>query len=165
MTYQQFKDKYNGHGIDFDGFYGFQCMDLAEEYNRDVVGAAKIGGNAKDAWNNYDKSKYDRIANTPTGVPLQGDILVWGSMPGNVYGHIAVFDNGNQNAFQSLDQNWPVGSVTHIQNHNYNYLIGWLHPKATPIDWDNKVQKMLNALNAGGTSQDRATNADKIFHE
>ncbi len=33
-----------------------------------------------------------------------------------------------------------------------------------PINWDDKRQKMLNALNAGGTSQDRAINADKIFH-
>ncbi len=165
MTYQDFKNKWNGKGCDFDNYYGFQCMDLAEQYNKDVVGANRIGGNAKDAVNNYDRNKYSYIVNTPTGVPSQGDIIVWGVMPGNAYGHIAIYDNGNVNDFVSLDQNWPVGSLTHLQSHNYNYVLGWLHPKTVAKNWDDVVQRMKNALNAGGTSQDRATNADKEYNK
>lgn len=45
----------------------------------------------------------------------------------------------------------------------YTTITGkWI--QAPAVNWDDKVNKMKNALNAGGTSQDRATNADKIFH-
>lgn len=148
MTYEEFKNKYIGKGIDFDNYYGFQCMDLAEQYNKEVVGAIKIAGNAKDAWVNYDKTKYDRIKNTPSGIPQKGDIVIWGAMPGNPYGHIAIFDNGDIMKFISLDQNWPVGTITHLQPHNYNYVLGWLHPKVqqnqSQITYD-KMQSIMNS--------------------
>lgn len=128
MTAQDFFNKYNNKGIDFDKFYGFQCMDLAEQYNKEVVGAPRLGGNAADVWNNYPKGHYDRIANTPNGVPQKGDIVIW-SKALNGFGHIAVFNSGNVMTFTSFDQNWPTGSVCHLQNHNYNYVLGWLRPK------------------------------------
>lgn len=164
MNYEGFKQKYNGIQIDYDGYYGFQCMDLANQYNKEVVGAPRLSGDAKDVWNTYPKSNYDRISNTPTGVPVKGDMLIWGPMPGNPYGHIAVFDNGNVNTFQSFDQNWPVNSYCHLQGHSYDYLLGWLRPKLSLVNWDNKVDRMKTALNAGGTSENKAKEADKIFH-
>lgn len=131
MTVQEFLTKYNGKGIDYDGYYGFQCMDLANQYNKEVVGAPRLTGNAVDVWNTYPQTHYDRIANTPTGVPLKGDILIWSQGVGQ-YGHIAVFYQGDMLKFTSFDQNWPVGSICHFQPHNYNYLLGWLHPKTVP---------------------------------
>ncbi len=44
MTIEDFFERYNGQGIDFDHAYGCQCMDLAEEFNQDVVGAPRLGG-------------------------------------------------------------------------------------------------------------------------
>lgn len=128
MTFDEFKLKYNGKGIDFDGYYGFQCMDLAHQYAVEVVGKDFAPAPAaKDVWNqNIDG--YDKIPNTPTGVPTKGDIMVWGTGIG-AYGHIAIFDNGNVNSFQSFDQNWPINSLCHIQDHNYTGVLGWFHPK------------------------------------
>lgn len=125
-----FVGQFNGRGVDFDGAYGFQCMDEAEEYNRDVVGAPRIGGDAIDTPPRFNRSLYDWIDNTPTNVPAKGDIMVWGSKVGQ-YGHIAVFVNGNVNSFVSFDQNWPLGSVCHQQSHNYNGVLGWARPKTS----------------------------------
>lgn len=131
MTTQEFFDKYNNKGIDFDGYYGFQCMDLAHQFavevNSQDFPAAPA---AKDVWGKT-IAGYDKIANTPDGVPQKGDIIIWGTGVG-AYGHIAVFDHGNQNAFTSFDQNWPLNSLCHYQNHNYNGVLGWLRVKVAP---------------------------------
>lgn len=130
MTYQQFVDKYNNKGIDFDGFYGFQCMDLAHQYASECVGHDFAPAPAaKDVWNETIDG-YDKIANSPDGVPQQGDIIIWGTAIG-AYGHIAVFDHGDSNAFTSFDQNWPLNSVCHMQSHNYTGVLGWFHPKSS----------------------------------
>lgn len=156
MTYSDFKTKYIGHGIDFDHFYGFQCMDLAEQYNKEVIGStSKLGGNAKDVWTNYPFTLYTKITNTPTGVPKPGDIVIWGAMPGNPYGHIAIFDNGNTNTFTSLDQNWPVNSITHLQSHNYNYVLGWLHPIGTTTEKLISSSQILAILSGPGSDGDK----------
>jgi hypothetical protein len=33
-------------------------------------------------------------------------------------------------SFTSFDQNWPLNSLCHFQNHNYTGVLGWLHPKS-----------------------------------
>jgi len=136
MTFQQFFDQYNGQGVDFDGFYGDQCVDLVQYYNRDVVGGPVLTGNAADIWTTYPPAYYSRVANTPTGVPQLGDIVIWdGSLNGGP-GHIAVFEQGDANGFTSFDQNWPVGSLCHFQSHDYTKVLGWLHPTPPPTDTD-----------------------------
>lgn len=128
MTTQEFFDKWNNKGIDFDGYYGFQCMDLAHQYAVEVVGIdIHPAPAAKDVWNETIDG-YDKIENTPEGVPTRGDIVIWGTGVG-AYGHIAVFDHGDQNSFTSFDQNWPLNSLCHYQNHNYNGVLGWFHPQ------------------------------------
>lgn len=127
MTLQEFITAYNNKGWDFDGYYGDQCMDLFEFYNRDVIGAPAVAGNAIDVPNTYPKNFYSWIANTPAGIPAPGDIVIWGSVIGQ-YGHIAIFISGDANSFTSLDQNWPLNSLTHEQAHDYNGVLGWLHP-------------------------------------
>lgn len=165
MTYTEFKNKFNGQGVDFDGAYGVQCMDLYQRYNKDVVGAPSVPADpAYKVWaeNKYPLDFYTKIENTPTGVPLQGDVVVWKPGLNGGYGHIAIFDNGNVNIFTSFDQNFQIKNA-HLQSHNYNYVYGWLRPKVTK-NWDQVVDRMKAALNAGGTSENRAREADKIFN-
>jgi hypothetical protein len=61
------------------------------------------------------------IPNTPSAVPVPGDIIVWNGWNGNPYGHVDVFVSGDINSFTGFDQNWPIGSMCHLQPHNYNY--------------------------------------------
>lgn len=131
-TPDQFFGEWDGKGIDFDGFYGFQCVDLYQQYNKECVGGAVLHGNAVDFWNNFDHSHYYQIPNTPTNAPIKGDVVIWSQGVG-VNGHIAVAKDGNTNSFTSFDQNWPVGSLCHFQPHSYKYVLGWLRPGKEPV--------------------------------
>lgn len=134
MTTDEFITKYNNKGIDFDNYYGFQCMDLYRQYVKEVpdLPQSPAVAGAKDVWTTYLKDKYDRFENTPSAVPIKGDIIIWGTGAGP-YGHIAVCTEANVNDFKSFDQNWPVNSLCHIQPHNYTNVLGWLRAKPVVV--------------------------------
>jgi len=133
MTLQEFIDKYDGKKIDYDGYYGTQCMDVYRQYVKEVLNIPQsppVSG-AKDVWDTYLPEYYERIPNTSTGVPRAGDIMIWGEEVGP-FGHIAIFMSGTERGFTSFDQNWPnTGGtgVAHVQGHDYTGVLGWLHPK------------------------------------
>ena len=104
-------------------------MDLAEYYNRDVVGAPQIGGDAADAWQYYSAAHYIQIPNGPDNTPHRGDVIVWSTDVGDGAGHIAVCVGADQDEFISFDQNWPSDSCCHYQRHDrYDNVLGWLRP-------------------------------------
>ena len=80
MTLQEFISKYEGEGIDVDGFpkdNPYQCVDLYRAYVKEVLGfpqSPPVVG-AKDIWDTYLTSHYTRLDNTPTAVPQAGDIV------------------------------------------------------------------------------------------
>lgn len=122
-----------GRGIDFDHVYGYQCVDLIRQYLVEVLGLpgytipALGTGGARSVWFNPAPG-FLKVPNTPLNVPLKGDIVVWGYYPfvTGFSGHIAVFHEGNVNVFTSFDQNYPKGSLCHLQSHSYKGVIGWL---------------------------------------
>ena len=137
MTFENFVAKWDNKPIDFDGIYPNQCMDLMHQYLVEVLGltdgAILAQPDAKSVYLNFDSVKghelFDKIANTPTGVPDKGDIIFWGTGIGQ-YGHVAIMVQGDSNSFRSFDQNFPVGSVCHVQNHpDYVGVLGWLRLK------------------------------------
>lgn len=136
MTFDNFIAKWNGRGIDFDGYYGDQCMDLMHQYCVEVLGLTDgrilAAPSAKDVYLNYPKTfgsqYFTQIANTPTNVPQKGDIIFWGTGIGP-YGHVAIFRDGNVNSFNSFDQNFPTGSKCKIVKHDYRGVLGWLRLK------------------------------------
>jgi len=129
MTLDDFIKKYDGKGIDFDGKFSTQCVDLYRQYVKEVLGfpqSPPVEG-AKDIWDTYLPDYYKRIENTPYGVPEKGDIVIWGTKIGK-YGHVAIFLEGDAKKFKSFDQNFPVGTLCHIQEHTYTGVLGWLKP-------------------------------------
>lgn len=131
MTFQDFFNKYNGKYVDWDGYYGAQCVDLAQYYAKEVVGANPFTGNAKDIPYTYNPKYYDWIVNSITAVPQKGDIIIWGAKVGGGYGHIAICNTANILSFTSMDQNWPLNTPAHLQTHSdlYYGVLGWLRPK------------------------------------
>lgn len=141
MNLTEFIKKYNGKKIDFDNSYGAQCVDIIKAWVTNL-GLPMTYGNGNQYARNADGKNYKWIANTPSGIPKAGDIMVWGKDIGP-YGHVAIYMNGNVNSFESFDQNYPLGSACHVQAHNYRGVEGWLHmpvldnkpvPKPAPID-------------------------------
>jgi hypothetical protein len=140
MNFNEFITKYNGKPVDFDGMYSNQCVDLMREYIARVVAQPQGQAGAADFWTAYDKDPvlkllFDKIPNTPNGIPQPGDIMFWNKNKGGGYGHVAIFISGDVKKFISFDQNWgkpinknmndPCKKVTH----DYTDILGWLHPK------------------------------------
>lgn len=135
MALDSFIKKYNGKGIDYDGSYGNQCVDLFRQYVKEVLDQAQPKGvvGAKDFWTNYEtdpalRDNFKKIPNTPTGVPKKGDVIIWGAKYGK-FGHIAVVTHADVNTFTAFSQNDPVGTLCQKRKYaNYKGVLGWFEP-------------------------------------
>ena len=165
ITFQQFLEKYNGKFTDFDGYYGFQCMDLMHSYITEVLGLSDgrilSAPSARDVFvkfpNVFGSDYFNKEVNTPAGVPKEGDIVFWVNEP---YGHVAIFIEGDANSFRSFDQNYPTGSPNHVQNHTYANVGGWLYPKQVtlPVNVEEQLkqcQTLLRGNEEANVSKDK----------
>lgn len=130
---------------DYDKKFGYQCMDLLRFYLRDVchLDAYSLPAvpYAKDLWAAYDrstsaKSHFEKIPNTPKGVPEKGDIVIWRawawSWRGLVTregGHVGFFSEGDVNTMIIFHQNWPEGKPCQFQKFSYAGVLGWFRPR------------------------------------
>lgn len=146
MTLNEFVDRYLGTMVDYDGFYGGQCVDLYRQYVKDVLGFPQspgVGG-AAEIWESASPECYDFIKNDPNAVPIPGDIVIWNRRAGGGFGHVAIFLHGDVNHFTSLDQNWPTLNKVTKTEHTYSNVIGWLHPKESKMPSDKmEIEKSL----------------------
>ena len=103
MKFNEFLNKVkNMGGIDTDGYYGKQCMDLYNYYCNNVLGLQNVGAScAKEILNNRNiMDNVERIDNYLEFVPQKGDIAV-GDVGG--YGHVCIcLGEGNTTYFKSL---------------------------------------------------------------
>jgi len=172
MTLEEFVIKWNGKYIDFDGVYGNQCMDEMHQYNVECLGitdgSVLAASSAKVLWDTFQTVKghelFDQIVNTPTGVPQEGDIVLWNN---GTYGHVAVFVEGNDISFRSFDQNFPTGSFCHVQNHpNYTGVAGWLRYKANlpnVTTWSDAFIAVATKLNVSANKDVVLGEIDKLI--
>lgn len=154
MNLAQFVAENNGQGLDFDGYYGDQCVDLVQFWAKNL-GTHTFYGDAKDIIDQAG-SDYIRINNTPDNFPSEGDIVVWranGKVTGPA-GHVDIaYGNCTRDSYDGFDQNWLGHQYSEIiKNHPYSDVVGWLHPKIldnqevnmpTIVDKDLQ-QKILN---------------------
>ncbi len=129
MTLDQFIAKWTGIGIDFDGSYGNQCVDLYRMYVKEVLCIPQtppVAG-AKDIWNSC--PGFEKISNSPDAYPLKGDVMIWGSKYGP-YGHVAIVTEADINKFTCFSQNDPSGSLPGLKTYKaWSTLLGWLRAK------------------------------------
>jgi hypothetical protein len=142
MTFFESFYKWNGKFVDVDMKLGPQCMDWMHQYLIDVFGMGKtaLGGlTALSVWNNFPSvisgSQFKKISNGWWNVPNKGDVVFWGYPFGKYIdangktkyaGHVAIFNEGNWRRFTSIDQNFPLHTPVHVQEHNYRGVKGWL---------------------------------------
>ena len=145
MTLSDFINKYKGISVCYPtGQYCSECLSLCKQYIKELfrINPPASGTNsAYGYWSNFPSplpNKFIKVQNTPSGVPKEGDIIIWKPWSTNKYGHIAIFIAGNANNFKSFDQNYG-GKQAHIQNHNYTNVIGWLSLKAKPAESEDKM--------------------------
>lgn len=96
------------------------------------------------------KAHFDIIANSPTGVPQAGDIVVWSSAYGPA-GHTAVATGkGDTNSFEAFSQNDPTGKPCILKTYTYTKVLGWLRPKTLPVeqpDMNTQDKKDIESMN------------------
>jgi hypothetical protein len=138
MEVQDFINLNNGKYVDYDGRFGFQCVDLMRQYLVDVLGLngyAILGVSyAKQLFDkipNLGDENFIKIKNTPTNYPQKGDIIIWGWCVGvtGYAGHVAIVSDATPKALISFDQNWPSNSPCRYVNHSYRGVLGWLRPR------------------------------------
>lgn len=111
MTYQDFKKKYDGKYIDYDGCYGCQCWDLAQFYFTECLNLPDfILSGCGNVRNMLEEPKYSLLLKYFDEISVYemcaGDVCIWGGA-GNKSNHIAIFDHwdGNSNWYFSQNPN------------------------------------------------------------
>ena len=107
MTLTQFIKKYLGTNVDFDGKFGYQCVDLYRQYCKDVLNVKQqspaVEG-AKDIIEHPGELYVTR--DSELADYSRGDVLIWGTTDTNKYGHVAILvDIYNTKYFIVLEQN------------------------------------------------------------
>ena len=137
ISVQEFIKKYDGTSVDFDKFFGAQCVDLFNYYNKEVVGAPRIGtpitGGARDLWENEKSTPRDFYRRVSASEQLRvGDVLIYGEPHGRhiengvqkYYGHVNVYIGNNR----VIEQNGKVAQKTVVREVFSSGLIGILRP-------------------------------------
>lgn len=158
-----FVQKYQGQMIAFQNnaeVPAGSCMNVPHQFIYEVLGITDphiiYGASAYMVYTNFASlpaSKFfTQVPNTPSNVPSAGDIPVFGQCQDMPDGHICLFVSGDVNSFISFDMDYPYGSTAHLQTHNYNNLLGWLHfndPASSTTQnvavTDSQVTDQLNA--------------------
>ena len=143
MTYNEFKEKYNGKVVDFDGAYGGQCWDLCQQYFTECLGLpASILSGCGLVSNMLYEPKLGVLLQYFDEVDVhnmcQGDICIWEK------GHIAILDNwdGKNNWF--LTQN---PGCTKIATCNLGGVMRAFRKKGSePVKSMEPTKKYLNLM-------------------
>ena len=149
MTLKTFVQKYSGEKVEFDGKYDFQCVDLVQFYQRDVLRGPTFSGNAKDYARNQHPGHFTLHKNTPWYIPPRGSIAIWTEKVGGGFGHNAIVLSASLMRFTSLDQNWPTGAPVTQVRHSYRHVCCFLVPRKTDAlsqynDFREQINTVLN---------------------
>lgn len=124
-----FVAKHKNRAWDYDGYYGAQCVDLFNYFNRDVVRAGFVPVTyAHQLYAKAPASKYQKLGANAT--PRKGDVAIYNSHVSSYgTGHVAiVLKVVNGSTLQVIDQNWSGPKAT-IHNIGKRNLTGYLRPK------------------------------------
>lgn len=94
MTLDEFVKKYEGKKVDYDGYYGAQCVDLVRLYIRLVWGLPQPKNiiSAYEAYTHWLRcgNGFDEIGWKSLTKIARGDLVVFSPTDTNLHGHIAI---------------------------------------------------------------------------
>lgn len=133
----RFYARTNGQRINSCGGIFGECVAGVQNYTNTELGiggcpafpvpaARLMYGTRTDAFN--------WVANTPSGIPPRGSIVVFDGNTGGGYGHTGVVVGANLNTLDVYQQNDPRGSGMYVKTYNYKNVIGWAIPKNGSIN-------------------------------
>lgn len=132
-------------GLDYDGYYGAQCVDLIAYYYQ-CLGATTPGGNACDYAYNALPSGWSRVQG---GTPQKGDILVYSGTASNPNGHVAIYESEYSTFHQNFNSHPYVEKIT---NRRYNSFAepywGYIRPDFRQLQAPSVASVTLESMNA-----------------
>ena len=147
----------NGKALDYDGYYGPQCVDLIMYYYKYLVGY-NVSGNAVDyQWNNLPSGWWR------SSQPEAGAVVVWGAgaymgksghYADSNYGHVGIVTNVSGGTIDYYDQNsYQYGQTVGLHTgHAANSAATYIHPDFTPpspyYPWENVYADGITETNA-----------------
>lgn len=148
----EFINQNKGKKLDWDNYYGPQCVDLVQ-YWVNNLGYSPFWG---DAWQIYQQAgkDYTQIANPPIGGPQEGDIVVWSYSYNYAGGHVAIATGKGQSTgkatdwFEVFSQNDPFNSACALKTYSFSNVVGWLRPKNYKVKLTDseKIVKINNKI-------------------
>ena len=164
ITLAEFTAKYTGQTVSFIGCPTDSCMAVPHQYLTECFGLTDplllAEPTAAQVWTNFTNNPasqyFTPIANTPTGFPSAGDIIIFA--PNNPHsgtteaGHIAVVVTADVNQFTCFEQDYPFGSTAHVGTHIFapdgKDILGWLTAKEqgkflSDAEYENMVQQTI----------------------
>jgi len=144
-------------GNSFKNDYGAQCVLLVKKFSEQVLGINLwyFGWSAK-AWyeNNYDtfdSRLWDKIPNTPDGVPSPGSLIFFKWNNFSKYGHVAVVVSATVNEVVVLEQNgwagtgsWEWTDAIRLNTYGYSQVQWWMTSTQKvnqPLTLDEAIKK------------------------
>ncbi len=143
LSHNQFLDKYLRTSQDEDGWFWYQCVDLAKLYSKEVldVPLGSFGGSAFTGWLNtkktFDPKKWEKIEWKPWLVPKRGDIIFYDKTKENLNWHVAICDSANKLDITVVEQNgftwnWAGKGYDQVNletKRDYRGILGWYRKK------------------------------------
>ncbi len=172
---QSFIAKYTGVGVDFDKVSGNQCEQLINQFLFDILAISNPiqtlpGATAIEIFNNFQSNnQFQKILNTPEGVPLPGDFVYWeenATQQTGSAGDVALFVSGNTNFMECFGQNYPTASLPHIQTRTYAGCVGWIRFIGTlPNATESSTAAVINfsGLNTYGLDPTNESSNQIVF--
>lgn len=158
MTLNQFITKYLGKAVDYDGSAGVQCVDLVDQYLKDVFGITGVYvQGAKDFYNKFTQypalvKTFTLIPNTRELVTKFGDIVIWG---GGTWGHCGIASEmGDKDKFSAYEENT-------LGRHEPTQLVTHYYANSTGVDGCAPV---LGVLRAKPEYQSKITGTSKNYN-
>ena len=154
-----------GQGIDYDGQYGNQCVDLIMAYYA-FLGVSPSGGNGGDyAWNTL-PSGWSRVQG---GTPQPGDILVYSGNSNNSYGHVGIYGRNGVHYHQNFNGcSYVVKASGYAYNQIDNPYWGYIRPNFNGDEpseeprfydravWGTHIYELYNAYTTWTKARDYA---------
>ena len=143
----------NNIGVNFDGWYGWQCWDLVAKVIYEATGIV-VNGNAIDLLDSAKAQGIEVVYEAPGVVAKAGDIFVM-SVPGSPYGHtgLVIEDSDGitlKTIEQNVDGNWDyleVGGPARYRTRSYTGMVGYIRPNYAK---ENELAVGLKMKKAGG---------------
>jgi CHAP domain len=119
-----------GHGVDYDGAYGYQCVDLVNDWATRGCGLHRFAGQAAAGIRPLFAGEWAWQRNLPTNAPPPGAVVIWGPSAAEGIGeagHAAVALLADGDVLITLDQNWAGVPAATVVDHSYAGVRGWWH--------------------------------------